>query len=180
MWLQLADDVYEEPASNLKRGKEKYSNKTYLWARLQTSSIEKKKASRLQSRRVIEIYYFHPRVRAPATSPQHKSCLFLPVVKCGFSFGHVKLKTSYRKNCSEFATSARCFDWTIRTLLLHVLRLDLRGHYMRCKSFPMTREVKHPLLDVRGVFVQVFTQCQGNFTSHILYRQVENLKEEPE
>ena len=52
-----------------------------------------------------------PLGRAPATSPQHKPCLLLPVAKCGLSFGHVKLKTSYRKNYSEFATSALVLFW---------------------------------------------------------------------
>lgn len=96
-----------------------------------------KKPHCTQLRGVIEIYYFHPLGRARATSPQHKPCLLLPVAKCGLSLGHVKLKTSYCKNYSEFATSAPCcFDGAIRTLLLHILLLDLRGNYIRYKCCP--------------------------------------------
>ena len=96
-----------------------------------------------------------PLGRAPATSPQHKPCLLLPVAKCGFSFGHVKLKTSYSKNCSEFATSALCcLDGTIRTLLLQILLLDLRGNYMRRKSFSVDMWSQTSFTGCPRVFVQ--------------------------
>lgn len=90
--------------------KKSTSVKTYLEAKLQTARTEEEEKKGGQSVADEESNWnllLPPLGRAQATSPQHKPCLLLPVAKCGFSIGHVQLKTFYSNNYSEFATSAR-------------------------------------------------------------------------
>lgn len=83
--------------------------KTYLWANLQALSTEKFRLVTVQDSNWNLL--FPPLGRDEAASPQHKPCLLLPVAKCGFTFGHVKLNTSYSKNYSEPGTSTPVLFW---------------------------------------------------------------------
>ena len=112
--------------------------KIYLGAKLQTSRKKKKKKARqLQLSRVIEIYYFHPWV---GLLLHHHSTS--PVCCCQWQNVVWALVMSNWKHLTERTTQSLphpplcCSDWTIRTLLLLILLLDLRGNYIKCWSFP--------------------------------------------
>ena len=98
---------------------------------------KKKRARRLHLRSVIEIYYFHPWVglllhhhgTSPVFCSQWQNVVWALVMS---NWKHLTERTT---QCLPHPPLC-CSGWTIRTLLLHILLLDLRGKYIKRWSFP--------------------------------------------
>lgn len=125
------NDVYGEPAFNLKCSKEKYVGQNIPMSKI-TKFKYRKRPSWLQLRRIIEIYYFHPwvgqRLHHHSTDPvccsQWQSVVSALVMS---TWKHLTVRTTQTLPHPALG----CLESTIWSLLSHI-----RADCMKRKSFP--------------------------------------------